>query len=214
MRLGAFAVIASIAVAPALGAQEAATPADWELPDAALGAQITPILLLSRPDVCGDLALDGATAEAARQAILDLYARAASLRGTAGPEAVAARRAIDEAAERWLDTHLSVAQRARLDQLDLQWEGVAAMLTRPTLRATLELSDQQRAALSAIVARRSSLAREGLGPVSAHREIGRVSAEILSEGQRRRWESFVGPGFLNVTRPPLDPAAVNTSAPR
>ena len=197
MRLGAIALILAIAADATRGSEGAATASSWQLPDAALGARIAPILLLSRPDVRSDLEFDEEMTEAARLAILDLYARAASLRGTTGAEAVVARRDIDEAAERWLDDHLSVTQRSRLDQLDLQWEGIAALFTRPTLAASMGLSADQLAALGAIVMRRPGLLEQGRGPVEAHLEIGRSARAVLSENQRRRWESFVGPGLLD-----------------
>ena len=199
MRLVALALILTIAATTTRtrGSGGAEPASSWQLPDAALGARIAPILLLSRPDVRSDLALDEDDHQAARRAILELYARAASLRGTSGAEAVAARRAIDGAAERWLDDHLSVTQRSRLDQLDLQWEGVSALLTRPTLAASIALTDEQRETLAAIAGRRPRLLKQGRMPVDAHLEIGRAARAVLSENQRRRWESFVGPGLLD-----------------
>ena len=184
------------------GARPPAPGASWQLPDEALGARIAPILLLSRPDVRAELAADPELAEAASLAIDDLHARAAALRGRSGAEAVAARREVDELASRWIDEHLTAEQRTRLEQLDLQWEGASAMLSRPTIAASLGLSDDQRRQLSGAL--RPAVA-PGEDPLAAHRRRHRNAAALLSEDQRLRWLAMLGP--------PFEPDAVRTALP-
>ena len=48
----------------------------------------------------------------------------------------------------WLITNLSPEQLDRLDQIDLQWEGPAAMLTRPFYDESLSLTREQREKLT------------------------------------------------------------------
>ncbi|QDV35985.1 hypothetical protein [Tautonia plasticadhaerens] len=164
----------------------------WRLPDEALGARMAPILLLSRPDVQHELQMGDEQVASGRGAIVELFARAASLRGRSGADAVASRREVDDSARRWLGENLTAEQLGRLGQIELQWEGAAALLSRPTIAASLGLTDEQRSRLSESLSRPPA---PGEGPVDAHRRRHRDAASILTEDQRLRWLAMLGPPF-------------------
>lgn len=163
-----------------------------QVPDEAIGARLSPILLLSRTDVRQELALTAEQSEAVFQAIGAFHAKAESLRGRSGPEAIAARREIDEEAGRWIAERLDEEQRARLDQIDLQWQGASALVSRPTIAASLELTTEQRTEIQQALARGYL---DGEGPIQAHRRIQRDAVAVLDEQQRLRWFAMVGRPF-------------------
>lgn len=163
-----------------------------QVPDEAIGARLSPILLLSRTDVRQELELTAEQSEAVFRAIGAFHSRAETLRGQAGPEAIAQRREIDEEAGRWIAERLNEEQRARLDQIDLQWHGASALVSRPTIAASLELTAEQRTQIQQALAR-GALAGED--PVQAHRRLQRDAVAVLDEQQRLRWLSMVGRPF-------------------
>ena len=119
------------------------------------GVRVAPMLLLSRPDVRADLGLTADQVASASRVLDEIRSRARSIRGQGDtPEVVARRREIDEIQWRWLAEGLSDEQRARLSQIDLQWEGATA-LTRPSVAERLGLSDSQSAALRRAVAEKA-----------------------------------------------------------
>jgi hypothetical protein len=164
----------------------------WTLPDESRGHRIAPLLLLSRPDVRDDLQLPAAMVTEVDKAIDDLFRKAAALKGQTGDVALEGRRAVDEGERAWLETRLSVEQRERLAQLDLRWEGPAAMATRPIVAATLDLSDAQKAALA-----------KALADCKAHRDkdhdaeqhLATQAMATLNDGQKQRWERMLGRPF-------------------
>jgi hypothetical protein len=164
----------------------------WRLPDEALGARMAPILLLSRPDVQQSLVMEAGQIDSARQAIVELFSQAASLRGQSGVDVVKARREVDETAQRWLEANLSAEQLGRLDQIELQWEGAAALIRRPTIAASLGLTDDQRTRVADALTQAISV---GETPVEAHRRRHRDAAAILTEEQRLRWLAMLGTPF-------------------
>jgi hypothetical protein len=173
-----------------------APPRALVLGDDRLGTRTAPILLLSRPDVQADLKMETIQVLAAERAILDLHARAAALRGRPNTaEVVSARQAIDEAQRHWLSTTLNPQQQARLLQLDLQWEGPTALMSRPALAESIGLDASQRQTIAA--------ARPGPPPdpanVAAHREADRKLAEValsvMRPEQRDRWRAMLGPAL-------------------
>ena len=137
---------------------------DAPLPDSRLGIRTVPLLLLSRPDVRADLGLNPAQTAEARRAISELHAKAAALRGKTGAEAIAARRAIDEEQRRRLEAMLSPQQQDRLIQIDLQWEGPSALISRKMVAESLNLDDRQRATLAQAVSDRDRRRDPGPGP--------------------------------------------------
>ncbi|MEW4568798.1 hypothetical protein AB1L88_13105 [Tautonia sp. JC769] len=203
MRFGALTIAAAVAMGMALSAsgtgQDAGAGAgpgsgasSWQLPDEAIGARLSPVLLLSRQDIQRELAITPEQAVALERAIAELLAQAASLRGQSGPDAVAARRAVDEAAQQWIAANLSDEQQARLAQVDLQWQGASALVSRPTIAASLELTeDQQRR----IVATLNQGAAPGEAPITAHHRMHRDAVGVLTEDQRLRWLAMIGSPF-------------------
>ena len=163
------------------------------LPDDRLGQRTVPILLLSRADVSQNLRLSAAQVLAAEEAISDFYyVRARALKGKKGPAADAARKQIDQDQFVWLDTHLSEDQRSRLLQLDLQWEGPAALVTRPKVADALNLSPPQRETLrKAVVARNDARAKSSFSKAEEDALTEKTLA-TLSESQLERWLAMMG----------------------
>jgi len=166
------------------------------LPDERLGVRTAPLLLLSRPDVCADLGLNASQRDDAEAAITDLYVRAAALRGKVGEPAVAGRKQIDEAQRGWFEGHLTPKQLNRLVQIDLQWEGPSALLSRPVVADTLRLSDDQRVALKQAVAGRDAARVRGTSPGAADRALATQALSQLTPEQRARWRVMLGDPFV------------------
>jgi hypothetical protein len=176
------------------------------LPDSRLGVRTAPLLLLSRPDVRDDLGLSSEQALSAERTITELYVQAAALRGQPDDSALAARRAIDEAQRRWLQAQLTPEQQVRLAQVDLQWEGPSALMTRPVIAETLGLSDEQRKTLAAAIARRNHLRAEGKGRPEDERQLAEQTLTTLSAEQRQRWRAMLGRPFTVRTAAAPDQA--------
>jgi hypothetical protein len=199
MRFGALTIAAAVAMGMALSATGTGQNSDsgsgassWQLPDEAIGARLSPVLLLSRQDIQRELAITAEQAVAVERAIAELLAQAASLRGRSGPDAVAARRAVDEAAQQWIEGNLSDEQQARLAQIDLQWQGASALVSRPTIAASLELTEDQQQRIVATLTQGPS---PGEDPVQAHHRMHRDAVGVLSEDQRLRWLAMIGSPF-------------------
>ncbi len=170
--------------------------AEEPLPDHRLGLRTAPLLLLSRPDVRADLGLVPKQAVDAERMITDLFVMAVALRGKNGPEVVAARREIDVAMQTWLETHLSEAQFKRLIEVDLQWEGPSALVSRPVVADHLGLTTEQRNALGLAVAERNQQrARHGL-QTGVEVQLARKALAVLSPAQRNRWKAMLGRPFV------------------
>ncbi len=183
-------LLASLAVFPAVS-----TAGPPPLPDSRLGVRTAPLLLLSRPDVREDLRLTEAQAASAEQAITDLYLRAAELKGKPDAEVIAARRAIDEAQQTWIDTNLSVNQRARLVQIDLQWEGPTALLSRPIVAESIALTPDQRHTLAQAIAERNAQRAQGKTRPEDERALAATALSILNDEQKIRWKAMLGHPF-------------------
>ncbi len=183
-----------------------ASGGDWTLPDIALGARTAPLLLLSRPEVQADLRLEAKQIEAARGAIADLRSRAATLRGPDTPPLLEARKLLEDAQKRWLERFLSPSQRERLAQLDLQWEGPSALISRPILTSSLGLTASQIQTLRQSLADRD--AKQATGKIRG--EVEHLYAErtlaTLSELQRERWKSLLGQPLAVRTVASLPPS--------
>jgi hypothetical protein len=164
----------------------------WTLPDESRGHRIAPLLLLSRPDIRDDLELPAAMAAEVDKAIDELFSKAAALKGQTGDAALEGRRLVDEGQRAWLETRLSVPQRERLAQLDLRWEGPAAMATRPIVATALDLSDDQKAALARALA--ECKAQRDKGP-EAEQHLATQAMATLNDAQKQRWERMLGRPF-------------------
>lgn len=165
---------------------------EWSLPDSRMGIRTAPILLLTRADVQADLGLDEARIASARKAVDGLTDRAQALRGKTGAAVIDARREIDEAQAQWLRTNLSDEQLTRLSQIDIQWEGSSALVSRPAVAETLALSPTQLRSLTKIIAQRN--AKRAKGPLTSaeESEVRRKSMDVLSNAQLGAWNAMVG----------------------
>jgi hypothetical protein len=164
----------------------------WSLPDESRGVRVAPLLLLSRPDIRDDLQLPAALAPEVEKAIGDLFEKAAALKGKTGEAAVAGRRLVDEGQKAWLEAHLTPDQVDRLSQIDLRWEGPAALATRPSVAGALALSDEQRAALNRAVLERNAHRDRTRDALAAEHHLAVRAQSILSDGQKKRWEQMLG----------------------
>jgi hypothetical protein len=165
------------------------------LPDSRLGVRTAPMLLLSRADVQADLGMGRAQIGEAEEALSALYQKASELRGIKGEKAIAARRAIDEEQQRWIETKLTEAQRNRIAQIELQWEGATALVSRPAVAESLGLTLDQHAALKKAVEESLRERSRGEASLDVERKLGRLALGILSEPQRDLWKSMLGRPF-------------------
>lgn len=194
---------------------------EWSLPDSRMGIRTAPLLLLTRPDVQSDLGLGPAQADSLHKTIDALSERAQALRGKTGGEVVAERRAIDDAQGQWLTTNLSEQQLNRLSQIDLQWEGSSALVSRPTVIEMLKLDGQQVRELTRLVADRNArILKSGFNPAE-EAVIRRQALAILSNPQLQAWNGILGERCPFKAAPPpepvIDPAAKqagHNAAPR
>ncbi|HEU5115572.1 MAG TPA: hypothetical protein VFT74_02745, partial [Isosphaeraceae bacterium] len=159
-----------------------------------LGIRTAPILLLTRPDVQTDLKLSTEQIHSSRRVIDGLYDQASALKGKPDGEVIAARRMIDEAQQRWLESQLTDSQRARLLQLDLQWEGPSAVVSRSWVSNWIGLSPEQRQSIIDAVRVRQS-ATEGGGRSVQEKTLTEQVLAILNEEQRERWRGLLGQPF-------------------
>jgi hypothetical protein len=169
------------------------TAAGSEPLDDRLGVRTPLLFLLVRSDVQKDLGLEPARIAEVNRFAAELYERALSLKGKVGTGAVAARRAIDEAESEWLTTHLKPEQRERLGQIDLQWEGVSALLSRPVVIDFLGLTDEQRDRVSRVYSdAMKDRVRRGPWTYEEHIELTRKALAVLSEKQKHLWAKVLG----------------------
>lgn len=162
---------------------------DWALPNSRMGIRTAPLLLLSRPDVQADLRLDPGQIGEAQRTINELSHRAAALRGKTGTAVIAGRRAIDEAQVDWLSKNLTGNQLVRLRQIEIQWEGAAAMLSRPTVVDFLKLTPEQRQSLAQIISSGNAQRSRGPGDQAA---LNRQAQGVLSVTQKELWDGLLG----------------------
>jgi hypothetical protein len=191
MSQGRVLVLAALTVLSAAAVPLAAAP----LPDSRLGVRTVPLLLLSRPDVQADLAMTPAQVAEAERAVAALHARASKIRGKTGEEALAARRAIDEEQQHWIDTQLSETQRVRIIQIDLQWEGVSSLVSRPSMAEALALRPDQIATLKRLSAESRQRRAGGADPRAVERDHAAKALELLTEAQRTSWKAMLGRPF-------------------
>jgi hypothetical protein len=170
-------------------------PATASLPDDRLGIRSAPLLLLSRPDVRADLELSPAQAEKAERAVTDLYLRASTLKGKAGGQALAERKRIDDAQRDWIATNLTPKQCVRLDQVDMQWEGPSALVSRISVTTTVGLSPDQVQALKQAVAKRNDARAGGRYTADDERALARQARSILTPQQWTTWLAMLGRPF-------------------
>jgi hypothetical protein len=185
--------------------------------DDRLGIRTVPLYLLMRSDVQADLKLDPNQISDSARAASRLYNKALSLRGKLGSGIVAARRAVDEDQSQFLSTHLSPQQLERLGQIELQWEGAGAMLSRPVVGDYLSLTLEQHEKVARLVAEARSQRAHTPWTPTEHVNLTRKAISVLSDKQRELWIHVLGPPcrFAITARPqvaPDQPAASPTPA--
>jgi hypothetical protein len=161
------------------------------------------LLLLSRPDVQSELHLDQSQVLGAYNMINDLTRRALALRGKTGTAVIAERRAIDQAEVEWLGKNLSGNQLQRLRQIELQWEGASAILSRPTIADHLRLSVDQRQALARAISERNAIRSRPSEGAESQSAFNQKTETVLSKEQQEIWLSLLGTPvrFKVVTAP-------------
>jgi hypothetical protein len=161
--------------------------------DDRLGIRTVPIYLLMRSDVQADLKLDPNQVAEAHRAAARLYAKALTLRGKVGAGAVAARRVLDDEESHWLSSHLAPPQLDRLGQIDLQWEGAAAMLNRPVVAEYLSLTAEQQQRVAQVVAEGRSQRVQSPWTSADHVNHTRRAIAVLTDKQKDLWIHVLGP---------------------
>jgi hypothetical protein len=162
--------------------------------DQRFGLRTAPILLLTRPDVQLDLHLDAGQIAGARSTIARLLDVGLNSKTKSGPVVMTVRKAIDDEMRDWLTRHLAEGQLERLRQIDLQWEGVSAIIKRPVVAEYLRLTSQQRLTVNRVVTAERDLRRaHGILSPADHEEFSRQVLAVLSPGQRDLWDRLLGP---------------------
>ena len=165
---------------------------EWSLPDTRLGIRTAPLLLLSRPDVQADLRLEPVQISGIHDTINELTRRALALRGKTGPAVITERRSIDEAQAEWLASNLSGNQLARLRQIELQWEGARAMLSRPTVADYLKLTPEQRQTLVRTITQANLKRSRGSSAPQDEQAVNDAARSVLSKIQQELWANLLG----------------------
>jgi hypothetical protein len=184
---------------------------DWSLPDNRMGIRTAPILLLTRPDVQAEINLEASQIAALHKTIDELSQRAQALRGKTGATVIAERRSIDDAQSQWLTTNLSEPQLNRLSQIDLQWEGSSALISRSAVVDALKLDASQIRELTHLISERNArIIKSGFNPAE-EANVRRKTLAILSNPQLQAWNGLLGERCQFATSPPAeavsDPAA-------
>ena len=147
----------------------------WQLPDDRMGVRTAPILLLSRDDVARDIGLTSDQRQKTWEKIADLGRRATDLKGRN-------------------DKEVNV-----LTQIDLQWEGPSAILSRPQVAEALHLTADQKSKIQAIfkdVPKQSADMPPSLAKVDLTKRVFRE----LDETQQQSWRALTGPEFGAIPR--------------
>ncbi len=185
--------------------------------DDRLGIRTAPIFLLTRSDIQADLKIDPKLAAACRHVAASIRHKASVLKGAKFPAIVAARRSIDEEMSQWLITNLTPQQLDRLEQVELQWEGPAAMLTHPFYEESLSLTRDQREKLTSYLTEARAQRAHGTWTYEDHHELTRKALTILSEKQRHLWVRILGEPCqfkIVVKEAPTGPRVSSVPAPR
>jgi len=185
---------------------------DVHLPRSRQGSRTAPILLLTRADIRNELALSPEVAAAAKSLAGELQRKASALHGKTGAGILTARRAIDDQQTQWLNKNLSQAQLDRLHQLDLQWEGPAAFVSRPIIADYLKLSPQQIQGIAEIVADRAGRSKPPQTPQLSEAAFVQLVLTKLSDEQRNQWQSLQGRPFQFQADPRIEDARLSPAA--
>ncbi|SRR5579883_520581 len=192
MRHGCIMALATL-VLTLSGAGAQAADDEVMVLDERIGIRTAPILLLARPDVQRELHLDPKQVAGARNTIARLLEEALRLKNQAGPAVAARRASIDDEMTRWLVLNLAKDQLARLREIDLQWEGPAAM-GRPFVAEYLKLTDAQHLTVDRLLAaHRQAYRARGRLTAEERATFSRQALAVLTPGQRELWDRLLGP---------------------
>jgi hypothetical protein len=161
--------------------------------DQRLGERTVPIFLLVRPDIQADLKFTPEQVVECRRAALAFQRRASQLIGRKDAAVVAARREIDGELTQWLTERLSTKQLGRFEQIELQWEGAAAMLNRPFLDESLNLTPEQKKLVSQCLEQGKAQRALGTWTYEDHTNLTRKAIAALTDPQRDLWLRLLGP---------------------
>ncbi|ODT98823.1 MAG: hypothetical protein ABS79_05285 [Planctomycetes bacterium SCN 63-9] len=171
------------------------------------------ILLLTRPEIQQELQLTPKLISEAKTLGSELQRRATALHGQSGPGVLTARRVIDEHQTQWLSEHLSPTQLERLQQLDLQWEGPTACVSRPIIADYLRLSAEQRASITQLIANRESIRKQQGRPAETEEAFARSILHKLSRPQQEQWNELQGRPIRFLADPqPQGPGTAESNA--
>jgi hypothetical protein len=161
--------------------------------DDRLGVPTPLVFLLMRTDIQQEVGLEPAQIAEVKRFTAALYGKALRLKGQTGPGAVEARRVIDEAQSEWMGSHLTPEQLERLSQIELQWEGASALLSRPVVAEYLGLTSEQKTQVARVYSdvRKLHDARKPW-TYEEHVEITRKAIGALSDRQRHLWAKVLG----------------------
>lgn len=181
--------VAAVGIVLGMLAARAFAQSEWALPDGRLGVRTAPLLILTRPDVQTDMKLTSEQKHSLNRVVADLHAQAAKLKGKPDAEVIAARRTVDQAQIRWLESQLSAEQQERLMQIDLQWEGPSAVITRSWVAEFLSLTGEQRQRLSQEIA---AARNAGSMTIEAHHTLAEKTLAVLNGDQKLKWQVLLG----------------------
>lgn len=171
----------------------------WQLPDDRRGVRTAPILLLSREDVANDLGLNPDQKARTWEMINQLGPKAAQLKGRNDADSQKLRREVDQMQLDWLRKELKPEQLARLTQIDLQWEGPSAIVSRPQVTEAMHLTPQQKTKITELVVQ----SRSQKGPLDMEKTIAELTRNVFSqldETQQQAWRALTGPELGQVPR--------------
>jgi hypothetical protein len=176
--------------------------------DDRLGVRSAPIFLLTRADVQRDLALQDSQVAEIQHEASELYRKARALKGNKASGVVAARRVIDDESSQWLAAHLTPRQRERLAQIELQWEGAGAMLSRPLVTEYLNLNPDQQNKVAGCISEARAQRPQGPWDYDGHVALTRKVISLLPEKQADLWIKLLGPPckFSIDAKPQTPPA--------
>ena len=175
-------------------AQNSSHAGGWCLPDDRLGIRTAPLLLLSPLTFRSIYDSNGHRSWELKTRSMSANTSSPDPARQDGAAVVAERRAIDEAQLDWLSNNLTGNQLERLRQIELQWEGVPAMLAAPwsaVISSSLRNSSKRW--------HESSPSGTGFEHKAArHRKLSRLFTEkpsVLSNSQKELWANLLGTPF-------------------
>ena len=162
-----------------------------QVPESRRGIRTAPILLLCRPEIQKELALTPEVASEAKALASGLQRKATALHGKTGPGVQFERRTIDQEQTEWLNKTLTAQQLDRLLQLDLQWEGTGAFISRPMIAEYLSITPKQAETIKRLY---KSRVKQQISQAESDQIQARILTQ-LSEQQRDQWNALLGKPF-------------------